>query len=1145
MLARFLLTFSLFVVFKTTASTQFSTNSVLAEGEIYKLSVIQSGIYKIDYNYINQSLNLDPSSIDPRNIHIYSNNGGLVPQLNNEDRIDDLNELAITVIGEEDGSFDAQDYILFYAEGADRFRFGKSNLVFEKNIYDLNNYIFFKIENTRGKRIQTQDLVEAEIYSTEKETVIRHEEDIYNLLGSFSGTQGSGKQWFGEAFANNPMQDFGHYFQFPDFVQGSVAEIEMLLTARSSSNSKFVIGIDGRSFQSTHGSTNTGDVESTYAKSRIIDEEFVLNSDSPSIQIEFQSTANNSEAWLDYIQIIARERLNYSGEEYLIFDRGSLAYSSYGFQFPAGDQVEIWDISDISDIKRIEYELINGNELKFGYHTNGRIQAFKVFDENGKFPSPVFVGQVANQNLHSIENADFVIIYHPDFIDAAEKLAQHRMSHDGMNVKTVNVFEIYNEFGGGKGDPSAIRDFAKMLYNRDDNFKYLLLMGDASYDFRGIVQGMDYQNFVPTYQTKESLNPIEAFPSDDFFALLSENEGDESLDGALDIGVGRIPCATQDEAIAVVDKVIHYDTSPNCLGDWRLRIGFAADDVDTPADRVHVIQSDEIAELTEENHKEFIQQKVFFDAFNQESTPGGQRYPDANAALNANIQNGQLALGYLGHGGPKGWAQERVLQIGDILKWTNIDKLPVLITATCSFTGFDEPTFVSAGEHAILNPVGGAIALFTTVRAVYSSSNKRLTQEVYEKIFTRHDGKRLKLGDIIKESQNANSLDTLRSNSRKFMLIGDPSLTIASPKHTVRLTKFNSKDIEENSIDTLGALEKTMIEGEITDQDGNLINSFNGEIFLTVYDKESKRKTLDNDNNGITYEFEVRNSVLYKGSASVRNGRFQIEFILPKDINFDFGSGLLSFYATDKQSEDAGGYYDKVIIGGISSNTITDNEGPQIDIYFDDRSFEYGGKTGTNPVLILDLEDENGINLSSTSIGHDITAVLEDKNGTKTVLNSYYTPAVDEFGKGSVEFQYKDLDPGHHTIFIKAWDILNNSSEAMSEFIVTEESEGAVFNVYNYPNPFSSNTNFMFEHDLNNANLDIQIDIYSMSGRLIKTIQEQRFGAGRRISDINWNGRDDFGNKLAKGIYIYKIKLSSSELNLQRESDFHKLVILN
>lgn len=1144
MSARFLISVLLVLVVHNTSRAQQTEQSVLSQGEIYKLAVKQSGVYTISYSFLNETIGINPTSIDPRNIHIYANNGGFVPQLINDNRIDDLNELNIYVVGEEDGSFDPQDYILFYSEGADRYRLNKNELTFEKNIYDQSNYIFLKIDDQEGKRIANRDPLALGQYSTVKESVQRHEIDRLNLLGEFSGTQGSGKQWFGESFANNRDQNFGSSFNFENLVRGSDASIKALLTARSSQSSRFELTIDGQSFISNHSSTNTGDIEALYARSRLIEENITLNNENPSIQISFLPNAANSEGWLDYIEIIAQENNVFDGSPNFLVNRESLNNSTFGFSIESTTNPLIWDITDVSNITGQNYSR-NGQNIEFDYEVSNALRAFIVFAESENYSQPEFISKIENQNLHAINRADFAIVYHPDFEEAAIRLANHRSQHDGLIVETVNINEIYNEFGGGKSDPTALRDFARMLYQRDDNFRYLLLFGDATYDFRHLNENIPNHNFVPTFQTLNSLNPIEAFPSDDFFALLTANEGDESLNGALDIGVGRIPCKSAEEAMAVVEKIIHYETHPLTLGEWKMNIGFSADDQDISIDRVHVSQSNEIAESTEIRFPEYHQQKVFFDAFTQVATPGGQRYPDANAALNENISKGQLVLSYLGHGGPKGWAQERVLQISDVQSWDNFNKLPIIITATCSFTGFDEPTFVSAGEVCLLNPIGGAIGLFTTVRAVYSSSNRRLTEEVYKKIFERQDGKRLRLGDIIRESQNANSLDTITSNSRKFMLMGDPSMTLGSHKYLINVDKLNGIAVEEGSVDTVGALEKGILEGSITDHLGNVITSFNGEVFLTVYDKEINRKTLDNDQIGTTYDFRLRNSVLYKGRATVTNGSFKINFIIPKDINFEYGNGYLSLYAHDGIINDAGGYYDQLVIGGVSDTALEDNEGPEIELFLENRSFQFGGRTSSDPLLIIDLNDENGINLSGTSIGHDITVAIDDKNGKQTILNDFFVPNVDELGSGTIEYQLNDITPGVHSLYVKAWDILNNSSESFTEFFVSDVEDEKLRNVYNYPNPFSTNTNFTFEHDLNSPNLDVLINIYTLSGRLIKSIQETKFSSGGRINDINWDGRDDFGNKLAKGVYVYKIKVSSSEFNLHRESDFQKLVILN
>jgi len=474
-----------------------------------------------------------------------------------------------------------------------------------------------------------------------------------------------------------------------------------------------------------------------------------------------------------------------------------------------------------------------------------------------------------------------------------------------------------------------------------------------------------------------------------------------------------------------------------------------------------------------------------------------------------------------------------------------MDKLPVFITATCSFTGFDEPLRKSAGEHLILNPNGGAVALFTTVRSVYANSNQKLTSAVYNLIFNRVNGKALRLGDVLRESQNQlGSSLTETKNTRKFALMGDPSMRISLPEHNISITEFQGMPVSETRLDTVGALGKATLRGQVESHaDGTLISNFNGTVALTIYDKPSELSTLVNDGLGVPMNFTVKKNILYKGTASVQNGEFEVSFILPQDINFSYGPGSIHFYADDGQT-DAIGCYDKLIIGGASTSVIDDTMGPEIDIFFNDRSFTFGGTVNKEPLLLVDLADENGINLSGTSIGHDITATLEDQNGEKIVLNEFYVPTVDKIGEGTVEYEMPALEPGPHKLYIKAWDILNNSSEEVTEFVVASSEDGFIDKVYNYPNPFSTNTNFMFDHDLSSANLDIVVNIYTISGKLVKSIVDNRFTSGTRIDDINWDGRDDYGNKLAKGIYLYKINLYAPELDVRRESEFRKLSII-
>lgn len=1130
-----LLSFAIFVPLKA----QYAETSVLATGEIFKFAVQNTGIYKMDYNFLSSVEGLDIDNLDPRNIHIYSQHGGLVPQSLKESRIDDLREIPIKVIGEQDGVFDSGDYILIYVEGADRFVLDKQNIFFEKNVFDTNNYFFLKAEELPGLRMAESPAVSTQAYSNITESIRRHEIDRINLLGNFGSTQGSGKQWFGEGFAIERRQSFDESFIFSQLVPGATAEVEVNFVSRSSQTSSYEVRIDGQEMSRNVSPTNISNIEAVYARNGFIKEVINLENSNPSVEIEYLPRASNSEAWLDYIQIVSSEFLLYANEPLYLFRRDARLQDQFGFEIESPVDIEIWEISQQHGLHSLPTNK-EGNQYRFAYTPEEESNLFLAFNDNDVTQKPVFVEQIQNQNLHGIQRADFIIVYADEFEGPALDLAAHRRNHDQLVVETIDIRDIYNEFGAGKQDPTALRDFVKMIYDRDPHFQYLLLLGDASYDYRGLVNGLDYQNFVPTYQTDESLHPVEAFPSDDFYALLSDNEGDDSLDGALDIGVGRIPCKTLSEAEAVIRKIIHYDTSPATLGDWRMRIGFAADDEDN---NTHLRQADGVATLTAYNHPEFVQQKVYFDAFNQVSTPGGARYPDANEALTNNLSQGQLVLNYLGHGGPKGWAQERVFQVEDINKLSNFDRLPVMVTATCSFTGFDEPSVVSAGEQALLNPSGGAIALFSTVRAVYSSQNERITREVFKKIFTRSEGERLRLGDIIRQSQNANQSDTISSNTRKFLLFGDPAQTIAQPRYNIHLEQYNGEDINENTLDTLKALERGRLSGSIRDFNSAVINDFNGTVSISVFDKSTALNTLDNDGTGRVFEFEARQNILYKGSATVVNGRFEIEFILPRDINFDYGQGYMNLYASDGVSRDAGGYYDQLVIGGTADTAITDNEGPDINIYLNNRSFEAGDEVGANAILIVDLSDESGINLSTTSIGHDITAVIDDDINNPIVLNEFFSPTTDQTGSGTVVYALDGLSPGTHKLRIKAWDVLKNSSQEETFFIVTDSEEGFIKNVSNYPNPFNTSTTFRFEHDLVNSQLDISIDIYATNGMRVHTIERNIFSAGSRVDNIEWNKNELFTNDLGEGLYFYKININASELNLRRESKFNTLLI--
>ena len=1114
----------------------FADNSVLASGAIYKVSFTESGVYKLDYNYL-KDLGIDIDNINPKNLAVYTSHGKALAENIIEDRFDDLIESPILIKGEENNVFNSADYILFYAKGDESWNTSNNTYNHEKNIYSDINYAFIKVKESQGKRLGTSNSLSTTVYTSSiYNSLQRYEEDKVNLLAAFTATQGTGQLWFGDRYNTIKEYDYTDKFDLTGYVLGEEIEIKLGFAGRNDENtSRVFLDLDGNTLDKSLARINDSGSISTnrYANYALMNTTATINNPNGKIVVRYPFQGNDvSEGWLDYLQLIIPKTLNFNGNPILISNQESVNYNNTALSL-TGSPDHIWDVTSLDDIKNA---FVDNGQIK--YNSQDELRLFYAFNEATAM-TPTKLGVVENQNLHSIDDVELIVIYHPTFENDIERYVEHRSSFGNLNVKAVNINHVYNEFSGGKVDPSAIRDLAKMVYDRTDNFKYLLLVGDGSFDYKQLTPDIPDHNFIPAYETKESLDPIDGFPTDDFYALLDINEG-TNLKGQLDIAVGRFPVKTAEEFTGLVDKLIHYDTHPDTQGDWKLKLGFAADDEDSGR---HLTDTEDIANQTKLRYPDFNQQKIYFDAFLQESTPGGARFPDATKELNNAVFKGLLVLNYLGHGGPKGWAQERVLQVSDIQSWNNYDNIPLLITATCTFAGYDEPSVESAGEVSLLNERGGAIGLFSTTRAVFASDNKRLVSSVYDTMFTTQGGQLQTLGEILMRGKNKNVQDTQKINARKFSLLGDPSMRLSVPLLNVETSKINGTSISEFS-DTLKALEQVTIEGIITDQNNQFVSDYNGIVYPTIFDKESTLRTLANDSNSGEKSFNVIKNILFKGAATVTNGMFSFTFVVPKDINYAYGPGRISYYATNPDRVDAKGSNDDFIIGGTSNNIIQDNQGPEIQIFMNDESFVFGGITNTDPVLLIKLEDENGINVTGTSIGHDLSGTLDEDNQGTFIMNDFYEATVDNFREGSARYPISGLESGRHSISVKAWDVLNNSSEARSEFVVIKDGDNVLEHVLNYPNPFTTSTNFQFEHDLTSTELDILITIYTISGKVIKTIEATKYATGFRIDGIHWDGTDDFGSDIGKGVYLYKIKVRSDEFNLLRESEFEKLVIL-
>ncbi len=1126
-------------------SNTFKNVSALSDGDIYKLKITESGMHVLSYDFLKSEIGIDIDNIDPSNLQIYTGARGILPELNSEVRTDDLEPVSMEMIGTEDGTFNNQDKIMFYAESAsvDKFDIAAKAGSRPINIYDDNNFYFLKIGEVTQNLVQNTPSVSNTDGTTDQyDYFTQIEEDNINILHEYPFTQGSGKIWYMQKF--DGLREQAYEINIPNVVPNTSAKFQSEFAGRSETDTRFNMVINGESFSSPSISdVNTSDIESSHATRVSFSKTVTITNDNNNLKIEYPSISFASSGWLDYINVNARCQLILEEGELTFRDFTSLQNQTTSFNLRSNvADTRVWNITNPLSAKNINLGSNNTGNISFGINTSS-LQNMIAFDYANVSRQPEFIEQIENQNLHDIRNADVVIIYPAEFETQANELAEHRRSFNQFDVETILIDDIYNEFSSGKKDPTALKDFCRMVYSRDSDFKYLVLLGDGSFDTRGRYSEISIKSdFIPVYE-EDSLNPIFSYPMDDYFALLDDDEGGNVF-GGLEIAVGRLPVKTTSEAQLVVNKIINYETSPSQLGNWRNEVTFIADDEDN---NTHLNDADGIAESVRSDYPQYNINKLYADSYVQISTPGGEKYPKMTEEINKVMFQGALLVNYLGHGGSKGWAQERFLDLSDIAAWTNSSKQPLMVTATCSFTGYDDASFVTAGERCLLNANGGVIGLMTTVRAVFASQNERLARSVFDRVFVKVDGKTPPFGDIMLEGKNAEGNNN--DNTRKFALIGDPAMRIAIPQHKVQTLSINENPIDVVIRDTIHALDKVSITGQITSQNDELLSNFNGKVFVKIFDKVEDIPTLVNDsgNRGSLHRtFKNQRNLIFSGAASVTNGQFSIEFVVPKDINYDFGQGKVSYYATDENSMDATGFFTDFIVGGTNPDGVVDNEPPQIEVFMDNFNFVLGGTTSPDPILLVTLSDNLGINVAGSSIGHDLTGTLDQDNSQAFSLNDFYEAKLDDFTQGTVRFPLFDLENGRHEIKVKVWDVANNSAEGFTEFIVADDQSLALDHVLNYPNPFTTNTQFMFEHNLPGQILDIQVRIFTVSGKLVKSITTEAISDGNRVSNINWDGKDDFGGDLARGVYLYKIKASPSENDniSASESEFEKLVIL-
>jgi hypothetical protein len=1111
-------------------------NSVLASGDFFRFYITKSGVYKISKDFL-QQLGINTSGLDPRKIQLYVNGGRMIPLKNNAPYPADLTENAIQIVGEEDGLFDSSDYILFYGEGVDTWN-NESQTT--NNLYADKSYYYIKVGAENGKRMGP--LVETDVPSNliinEFDDYQYHEIDRVNIARL-------GRRWFGEEFQVNNEQSFD--FSVPNVVAGSNSSIKVYTAAAAGNFTSFKVEANGQQL----GNITIGPIGNyTEAVEGVLNTTFPA-SENVSIKLTYNNNgAPSADGYLDYIILKSKRKLLSTGKQFAFqYDAASTSSGVGSYQFlDAAGISQIWDVTNLYDVT--QKSITSPNSFTFNQNM-GEVRKYTTVVLADTFvPSIDNETKIANQNLKGtlfqdsqgqFKDIDYLIFTPKLFQQQAEKLAQFHRSYSQLNVKVITLESIYPEFSSGKQDIGAIRNLVKYVYynasSPDKRVKYVNLFGDASYDFKNRIS--KFSNFVPIYHSLNSYTLGESsFASDDYFGMMDPTEGD--VDGSsrgLDIAVGRMIANSTKQADELVTKVLDYHDVKS-YGNWRNNFVVIADDSDAVQDASLQTRMNNLAD-TVVNEKPFMNaKKILLDAYVQETASGGSRYPKAREDFFNAFGKGALVFNFLGHGGEDGLTQERVWDKSDGQNLSNKYKYPLFITITCQFSRFDNPFRPTAGEYTYWNPIGGAISMITTIREIGQITGETFNDILSKYLFSYGSNQYTSIAEALRLAKN----DPQAPATRVVFYLGDPALFLAIPKPKIQLTQVNDIPLS-GAIDDLKSLAYVKLKGEVVDENNTIQNSYNGSLAVQIFDKEIIRSTFNNDGNSPVINFKTLGETIFRGNATVSNGQFEFGFVVPRDITIPLGNGRISFYSKkDNTLLDNSGFNTTIKIGGINTNAAADNLPPQVKLYMNDQSFVDGGITNTSPLFLAYLEDENGINTAS-GIGHDIIAILDGNESNPYKLNEYYETELDDYKKGKVKFPFRNLSVGLHTITFKAWDVYNNLVTSELQFMVTSNESITLTNVLNYPNPFVNYTEFWFTHNRPFEPLEVQVQVITITGKIVWTKNQTITTEGFLSRELNWDGRDDFGDKIGKGVYIYKLTVKST-LTGSKTEKYEKLVIL-
>jgi hypothetical protein len=1113
-----------------------NTPGPLSSGTWYRIPITRNGIHILDRAYLT-ALGINMATVNLNQIQMWATDGYEMPRRNNLPK-SEFRQVPIRVDG---------DNILFFANGPHRVRFDVNSRRHSHHLHPYTNtrYVFLTVGSAPGLRLtpQTTSSEPTAILTTFTDFRWKEEE-----LRKPDQRIKSGHQWLGQPFTPETFARTQVVYRdtLDGFASGSTVRMELQFAARASIGSRFDV---------TMGSTSVGNVfvaaisdlnESTARSVNlgVLTREVVVGGLSNDV-LEISATYNNSNpnalGWLDFVRISAERDLQARNGVLAFFSPNSgsgrtVRYRLSGF----ATAPMVVDATDPHAPVWLEATAEAGAHAVV--HSD---QAGRFLYAQTRFFRPGPGTLVPNQNLKVANDPDYFIVTVPELLDVANQLASRRAGQ-GWRPIVATQTQIFNEFNGGTPDATAIREFVRHYYIRtlgdpDRMPKALLLFGDATFDFKGILTNQPLNNLVFTFQSDESYGRISTFASDDYFGFLDDIEGEWApltTFERLDIGVGRIPVQTAAQARVFLRKIEAYE-NPSNFGDWRTLVTFSSDDHvngGRQENDLHVFNADYTADFVPRELSGLRVNKVHQISYPLSPNTLGRAAVEANRAFVNALNNGTLVMNYAGHGSETLLSAEGLYRADDVSRLTNLDRLTILTTVTCEFGRYDDTELQSGAEIMMLHPTGGAIASYTTSRVVYTSSDPTQVnfglniQLTIAKLTPDLDGRPKTLGEIYRETKNTTVGASF--NSRKFHLLGDPAMRIGLPEHRIRLTRINEQPLDARI--RLRALDRVEVGGEVVDAGGSVKTAFTGETSIRVFDatRYIRMTVLNTCNNMPNCLYALQNDVIFSGRATVDAGRFTTQFIIPRDIAYSDTTGRITAYAFNEQADASGSFAD-IVFNGRNESAVDDRSGPSLTAFLNDTDFMDGGVVNEQPVLIVNLEDQSGINTAGSSVGHELLAVLRRSDAIAPertfLMNEYYESAVNDFTRGSVRFPLQDLDDGTYELTVRAWDVFNNPGETQIRFQVVSGAALEVRNVYNYPNPMSGHTRFLFEHNRSGGDLDVLIRIFTLSGRPVAQLRERNLTPSGMLAGIDWDGRDADGNRLASGTYLYHVRIRSGD----------------